>query len=309
MRVAVTGAGGRLGNALIAALAEASFTGPAGPVAWGRTDFDLDAPEAIGALLDATRAELVIHAAAWTDVDGCARDPQLAMRRNGTATGILAAAAAVRGVDLLVISTNEVFDGTRAGHPYRPNDPTAPANPYGASKLAGERAALDAYTTTVGDARDGGGGRAILGIARTAWLFGPGAPDFPVKIAQAAERAVAAGQVLRVVGDEIGTPTYVGDVAEAVVELIGAGAVAGVHHLVNGGVASRADWARDVLARLDVAIEIVEIAQAEYPRASQPPRWGVLAPTPLPAGELIRPWTEAMADYVPALRRSVTVGR
>lgn len=309
MRVAVTGAGGRLGNALIGALAEASFTGPSGPLAWGRTEFDLDAPEVIGALLDATRAELVIHAAAWTDVDGCARDPQLAMRRNGTATGILAAAAAVRGVDLLVISTNEVFDGTRAGHPYRPNDPTAPANPYGASKLAGERAALDAYTTPVGDARDGGGGRAMLGIARTAWLFGPGAPDFPVKIAQAAERALAAGQALRVVADEIGTPTYVGDVAEAVVELIGAGAVAGVHHLVNGGVASRAAWARDVLARLDISAEIVEIVQAEYPRASQPPRWGVLAPTALPGGEPIRPWTEAMAEYAPALRRSVTVAR
>ena len=309
MRVAVTGAGGRLGSALIGALGEASFTGSAGPLAWGRTHFDLDAPEDIGALLDATRAELVIHAAAWTDVDGCAREPQLALRRNGVATGMLAAAAAVRGVDLLVISTNEVFDGARGGTPYRPDDPTSPANPYGASKLAGERAALDAYATRAGDARGGGDRGARLGIARTAWLFGPGAPDFPVKIGQAAERAIAAGQALRVVGDEIGTPTYVGDVAEAVVELIGAGAVAGIHHLVNGGEASRADWARDVLDRLNLPAEIAEIAQAEYPRASQPPLWGVLAPTPLPGGEAIRPWKEAMADYAPTLRRSVTIGR
>lgn len=309
MRVAVTGAGGRLGNALIGALAAASFTGPSGPLAWGRTDFDLDAPNAIGALLDTSRAELVIHAAAWTDVDGCARDPQLALRRNGTATGILAAAAAARNVDLIFISTNEVFDGTQRGRPYRPDDPTAPANPYGASKLAGERAALDAYASRAGDARGTGDRRGGLGIARTAWLFGAGAPDFPVKIAQAAKRAIDAGQALRVVGDEIGTPTYVADVAAAVVELIGAKAVSGMHHLVNGGVASRAAWARDVLDRLEIPAEIVEIVQTEYPRASQPPRWGVLAPTPLPGGELIRPWTEAMADYVPALRRSVTVGR
>ena len=309
MRVAVTGAGGRLGNALIGALTEASLAGPAGPLAWGRADFDLDAPEAIGALLDATRAELVIHAAAWTDVDGCARDPQLAMRRNGTATGILAAAAAARNVDLIVISTNEVFGGTQGGRPYGPDDTTAPANSYGASKLAGEQAALDAYAARAGEARGTVDSQGMLGIARTAWLFGPGAPDVPVKIAQAARRAIEAGQPLRVVGDEIGTPTYVGDVAGAVVELIGAGTVSGVHHLVNGGVASRAAWARDVLDRLEIPAEIVEIAQADYPRASQPPRWGVLAPTPLPGGEPIRPWTEAMADYEPALRGSVTVGR
>ena len=309
MRVAVTGAGGRLGSALIRALEKAPFISPAGPLSWGRPDFDLDAPEAIGALLDTSRAELVIHAAAWTDVDGCAREPQLALRRNGVATGMLAVAAAARGVDLLVISTNEVFDGTRRGRAYSPDDPTAPANPYGTSKLAGERAALDAYAVTDRHVRNGGASRGVLGIARTAWLFGAGAPDFPVKIGHAAERAIAAGQALRVVGDETGTPTYVVDVATAIVELIEAGAVAGIHHLVNAGEASRADWARDVLDRLKLPVEVVEISQAEHPRPSKPPLWGVLAPTRLPGGEAIRPWQEAMADYAPTLRRSVTIGR
>ena len=79
MRVAVTGAAGRLGSALVAALGDAPFTGPAGPIAWTRAEFDLDAPESIGRLLDRDRPEVVIHAAAWTDVDGCARDPELAM--------------------------------------------------------------------------------------------------------------------------------------------------------------------------------------------------------------------------------------
>lgn len=299
MRIAVTGAGGRLGRALIAALEDAPFTGPAGPLAWTRAEFDLDAPEGIGDLLDATRPELVIHAAAWTDVDGCARDPDLAMRRNAGATGVLASATAARGIDLLVISTNEVFDGIRGEGAYGPGDPTAPANPYGASKLAGERVAFAVYAAA------GAGG--ALGIARTAWLFGPGAPDFPAKIAAAARRAIAASEALRVVGDEIGTPTYAADVADAVIELIGAGAVAGMHHLVNGGIASRADWARDVLNRLNLPAEIVEVSQAEFTRPSRPPLWGVLAPTPLPGGETIRPWQEAMADYAPTLRRSVTI--
>ena len=72
MRVAVTGAGGRLGRALIDALADAPFTGPAGPIAWGRDAFDLDAPDAVEVRLDRDRPEVVVHAAAWTDVDGCA---------------------------------------------------------------------------------------------------------------------------------------------------------------------------------------------------------------------------------------------
>ena len=88
----------------------------------------------------------MVHAAAWSDVDGCALDPALAMRRNGEATGVLAAACAGRGVDLLAISTNEVFDGRRLdGSGYDPSDPPAPGNPYGASKLEGERRAQAAF--------------------------------------------------------------------------------------------------------------------------------------------------------------------
>jgi dTDP-4-dehydrorhamnose reductase len=90
MRVAVTGSAGRLGGDLMTALADAPFTGPAGPIGWTREAFDLDAPDTIGALLDRDRPEVVVHAAAWTDVDGCARDPELAIRRNAVATGHLA---------------------------------------------------------------------------------------------------------------------------------------------------------------------------------------------------------------------------
>ena len=78
MRVAVTGSTGRLGRALVAALADAPFTGPAGPTAWTRADLDLDAPDGVTAALDRDRPEVVVHSAAWTDVDGCARDPELA---------------------------------------------------------------------------------------------------------------------------------------------------------------------------------------------------------------------------------------
>lgn len=300
MRVAVTGSTGRLGRALVQALEDAPFTGPLGPTAWGRRDFDLDAPEGVTRALERDRPEVLVHTAAWTDVDGCAADPELALRRNGTATGVLAAACAARGVDLLVISTNEVFDGARTdGIGYAPDDPTAPPNPYGASKWAGERAATEAYHAA-------GPRRGSLGIARTAWLFGPPGRDFPRKILDAADRAVAAGEPLRVVGDEWGTPTYAADVADAICELLAEDAVAGIHHLVNGGVASRADWARDIVARMGLAAVVQEVPSATWTRASVVPRWGVLAPTPLPSGEPIRPWPLAMADYAPALRRALT---
>ena len=297
MRVAVTGATGRLGSALIAALADAPFTGLAGPIAWTRVDLDLDAPDGVALALDRDRPEVVVHTAAWTDVDGCAREPELALRRNGAATGVLAGACAERGVDLVIVSTNEVFAGDRTdGRGYRFDDAVDPPNPYGRSKHAGETAAAAGYARA--DAR----GR--LGIARTAWLYGPPGPDFPTKILAAADRAEAAGEPLRVVDDEWGDPTYAADVADAIVELLAEDAHAGIHHLVNGGVASRAEWAADIAARMGVSIEIEGVPAATWTRASTPPRWGVLEPTPLPSGEPMRPWTAAMADYAPILARA-----
>lgn len=299
MRVAVSGATGRLGRALIAALEEAAFPGPSGPIAWSRPEFDLDAPDGYGALLDRDRPEAVVHAAAWTDVDGCAGDPELALARNGLATGRLATATAERGIDLVVISTNEVFDGRRTdGQGYGPDDRPNPINPYGASKLAGEEAARAAYP-----APGPGAGGPALGIVRTAWLYGPPGNDFPTKILAAAQRAAGAGEPLRLVADETGSPSYTHDVAEAITELIGSAAIAGIHHIVNTGRATRAEWARELLRQAGVTVATEDVSVSTWPRASTPPAWAVLAPTPLPGGELLRPWQEALADYLPAVVR------
>ena len=298
MRVAVTGAGGRLGRAVVTALEEAPFCGPFGPIAWSRAIFDLDAPEVAGALLDRDRPEVVVHCAAWTDVDGCAREPERAMARNGTATGILARATAQRGIDLVVVSTNEVFDGRRTdGLGYGPDDPTGPINAYGASKLAGESAAREAYagsSTARGPA---------LGVVRTAWLYGPPGNDFPAKILAAAERAAATREPLKLVADEVGSPSFSHDVAEAIAELIGSAAVEGTHHLVNGGRASRAEWGRELLRQAGIDITTEDVPAGTWPRASTPPAWAVLEPTPLPGGEPLRSWPSALAEYLPTLLR------
>jgi dTDP-4-dehydrorhamnose reductase len=300
VRVAVSGAGGRLGRALVRALEEAPFTGPGGPIAWTRAAFDLDAPATVGERLERDRVEVVVHAAAWTDVDACAREPELALARNGEATGVLARACSARGIDLIVTSTNEVFDGRRTdGVGYGPDDVPAPANPYGASKLAGERDAQDAYAGT---------SRGQLAIIRTAWLFGPGKPDFPTKILAAAGAAARTGEPLRVTGDEWGCPTYAADVADAVVELLAENEFAGIHHVVNGLFATRADWARYVVGRAMLDVEVENVPMSTWQRDSTPPRWGVLEPTPLPSGEPLRLWPDAMADYAPILLREAAGG-
>ena len=180
------------------------------------------------------------------------------MRRNAIATAELADACATAGVDLVLVSTNEVFDGRRTdGRGYAPDDRPAPANPYGveqAGRGVGRPGRVPAPRRRARRGADrrrpaaGPGAGPQLAIVRTAWLFGPPGNDFPAKILGGADRARAAGEALRVVGDETGSPTFAPDLADAIVELLAAGSFAGVHHVVNAGAVSRAGWARAVLA-------------------------------------------------------------
>ena len=181
-----------------------------------------------------------------------------------------------------------------------PTDPPSPASAYGASKLAGERAAQEAF---------GNAAATALGIARTSWLFGGTGRDFPRRILEAAARAAATGEPLRVVADEWGSPTSAADLAEAIVELLAENALGGTHHLVNAGVASRAEWATEVLriARVDVPLQ--PVPAATWSRDSTPPRWGVLAPTAMPSGVPMRPWQQALADEAVALRRAAATAK
>jgi dTDP-4-dehydrorhamnose reductase len=317
MRVAVTGSGGRLGSAVIRALADSPLATQV--LAWDLPDHDLDDPLSARRLVSAWRPVVVVLTAAWTDVDGCAEDPALAMRRNGVATGEMAEACARSGAALIVVSTNEVFDGLRTdGLAYGPTDLPNPPNPYGTAKLAGELAAREAYGATgeefaaaaLRPGHEGEPDLPALAIVRTAWLFGPPGADFPQKILAAATRAAAAGQPLSLVADEVGCPTYASDLAGAMVALIaewsrpGGRSPAGIHHIVNSGHASRAEWARRILRLGGVDVATTEVPLARWPRPSNPPRWGVLEPTPLPNGPL-RPWQDASAEYLTIIGASL----
>jgi dTDP-4-dehydrorhamnose reductase len=276
MHIAVTGAAGRLGRALVNEL------GSIGTVrAWSRPDYDLDEPDA-GARVADESPDIVVHSAAWTEVDACARHPELAERRNGAAVRELAAACFAAGSRFALISTNEVFGGDNMERAYKPDDPVDPRNPYGASKLRGEQEARSAYARRP---------EALL-IVRTAWLYGLPGNDFPSKIVAAALRARESGTVLPLVRDEIGSPSATVDVAEGIRRLIERGAH-GVRHVVNSGQATRAEWATEVLAAAGIAVATELVAAATWRRDSTPPLWAVLQ-----SDVALRTWQAATRSYV-----------
>jgi dTDP-4-dehydrorhamnose reductase len=278
MRIALTGATGRLGRALVSELRSIGDVRT-----WSRPEYDLDDPDA-ASRIRTDAPDLVVHSAAWTDVDACARHEDLAIRRNAQAVAELALACRTAGSRLVLVSTNEVFDGDLVGKGYRPEDPVGPRNPYGASKLSGERAAQYAFAERP---------EALL-IVRTAWLYGPPGNDFPAKIVAAAQRARDEGRPLLLVRDETGSPSATADVAWGIAQLIGRQAY-GIRHVVNSGQATRAEWATEVLRVADIAVATQLVPASTWRRDSTPPAWGVLT-----SDVHLRSWQEATRDYVAA---------
>lgn len=276
-RVAITGAGGQLGRQLVAAFERAGHD----VRGLGRAELDITDPDSADALRD-WRPDVVVNSAAWTDVDGCARDPERAMRVNGDGARLVAELAASVGALVVQISTNEVFDGGR-DRPYRPEDEPNPINAYGLSKLAGERAVAAATPRHL--------------IVRTAWLFGPGGTNFVTKILAAGERMRDASEPLRLVSDEFGNPTWTPDLAAAIVDASGRGRT-GVIHLAGTPATSRLEWARVALGAARVEVPIEPVPLSSFERASTPPSRAVLETSP-EGPEL--PWGPATRAYAAEL--------
>lgn len=253
-RVAITGAHGQLGSQLVLAFRNAGHE----VLPLVRPAFDLLNPGRFGSLLD-WRPDIVVNSAAWTDVEGCARDPARAMAVNGDAPGDLASAAGSVGAVVVQISTNEVFDGSLA-RPYRETDRPNPVNPYGASKLRAEELVLAADPRSL--------------VIRTAWLFGPQGRNFVTKVLDAATQARLNGESLGVVHDEWGNPTWAPFLARDVVRLIDQGAIGGIYHLAGEPPTSRFDWAARFVDR---NVTLKRISLAAYKRDSRVPPRAILS--------------------------------
>jgi dTDP-4-dehydrorhamnose reductase len=287
MRWIVTGSGGQLGRCLVRSLL--AHTGQELVRELSHAELDVGSPEAVARFwseLGDSPADFLVNAAAFTAVDRCESEQDLAFRSNADGPRLLAEGCRDAGVRMIHVSTDYVFDG-RGRVPYREQDAPAPRTAYGRSKLAGERAVLETCSDSL--------------VVRTSWVFGPGRNFVGAILGQAGlrRRGEAAGP-LRVVDDQIGCPTYAVDLADGICRLAAGGDARGLAHLCNAGAISWWDFARailDLAGYADLAVERISSASLDLP--AERPAWSVLdCGRAAEWGVSLRPWREALASYL-----------
>jgi len=245
-----------------------------------RAQADLRDRSQVEKLILSVRPEWIILSAAYTDVDGCEQNPELAFAVNASGVENVARAAQLIAARVFFVSTDYVFDG-KGRRPYETSDPIAPLNVYGASKAAGETALAKSEVAWC--------------IGRTSWLFGVHGPSFPEKILRAAETRPE----LSVVNDQLGSPTYTRDLARAIRDLVLRDA-RGIVHITNEGICSWFDFAREILAQSGRdSIPVLPISTDQAARPARRPNYSVLSPASLHAfGIRTRPWQEALRSFL-----------
>lgn len=277
MRVFVTGASGQLGSEMARAFEGDDI------IPGGRPNFDLSDERLTRAAIERAEPDVIVHAGAYTDVDGCEGDPDRAYRVNALGTRYVARAAADVGAKLVAVSTDYVFDGARR-EPYLEWDEPNPLSVYGRSKLAAEREALTAHSRCF--------------VVRTSWVYGPRGRNFVRTILRLARERPE----LTVVDDEIGGPTLAADLAEAIARLARTSSY-GIYHLPNQGECSRFDLARRALELAGQTNRVIPVSTAEYlaryPLPARRPAYSTLRNFAGSAiGIELRPWNEALTDLV-----------
>lgn len=270
MRILLAGAAGQLGQALGPALAAHEV------VACDHGRLDIADLGAVRRAVEAARPDLVLNAAAFTEVDRAESEPEPAYCGNALGPRNLALASAERGVPVVHVSTDYVFDGL-ATRPYHEYDRPNPLSIYGASKLAGEVAVQTLNPRHY--------------VVRTAWLYHQVGRNFPRTILALAARQPA----VRVVSDQYGSPTYAPHLAAAIARLIETGAY-GTYHLAGHGSTSWFGFTRALFRRLGIDTPVEPVSTAEFPRPAPRPRYSVLATLQQPR-IVLPPWEEGLAEF------------
>lgn len=287
MRLLVVGAAGMLGCDIMRAGARAGHE----LVGVGRTEIDITDAKGVEEIVGRLRAEPeslhgVVNCAAWTDVDGAETERERARAVNAEGAGNLARAAARAGVALLHLSTDYVFNGIApldaAGRarPYVESDPTGPRSMYGQTKLEGERRVLAASPRHT--------------VVRTAWLYGLDGPNFAATMLRlAGER-----EAVQVVTDQVGSPTWTGQLAPALLGLLER-EVTGLVHLAGTGEVSWNGFAREIFRQAEVECRVRPATSEQMARPAPRPAWSALASEradvlPMP------PWQDGLAGYLAA---------
>jgi dTDP-4-dehydrorhamnose reductase len=285
MRVTLFGASGLLGHDLVPALSGEHVQLTALSV----EDADLRDHERVRGVIRDSRPEWILLLAAYTDVDGCESNRDLAFAVNCEGAANVAEAARDTGSRLLFISTDYVFDGTK-GSPYQVHDARSPASVYGESKARAEERLLEILPEVC--------------IARTSWLFGHGGKCFPATILQLASTR----SEISVVNDQRGSPTFTRDLASALVKLCRAPA-RGIVHITNSGNCTWYEFATEIVRESGMPTKVKPVTTAEFPRPARRPAYSVLSPDSLHAYNIHMPeWQDALRRYLasaPAASASV----
>ena len=257
----------------------------------GRTGFDVTDAAAVRTRLEAERPNVVVHCAAHAAVDVAEGEPEEAFAVNRDGAANVAGAAAAIGARLVQVSTDYVFDGSKEA-PYLPDDAPGPLSVYGRSKLAGERAALEAS----GDAL----------VARTSWVYGTARSCFVTNMIAMAERA----ETPIVVDDQWGGPTAASSAAATLLDLLERGAT-GVWHAADRGACTPAELADEAIRLRGLDVRVERVSSAERAAAAPRPRYSALdvSATEALLGREMPCWRDGLAAFIAALPRASGVGR
>jgi dTDP-4-dehydrorhamnose reductase len=281
MRVMVFGASGLLGQALVPKLKQEQLT------ALTSNDVDLRDASAVRHAVEAAHPDWIILAAAYTDVDGCESNRELAFAVNRDGAVNVARSARDAGSRLIFLSSDYVFDGTKKS-PYEAVEQRNPISVYGETKAQAEERLLEILPDVV--------------IVRTSWLFGLGGKCFPTTILKLA----ASRPELSVVNDQRGSPTMTDDLASALLELCKKNA-RGIVHITNSGDCTWYEFAKEIVKASGLDTNIKPVSTAQFPRPARRPAYSVLSPSTRLAYEIeMAAWQDALRRYLAASRVSAS---
>lgn len=278
MTILITGGQGQLGKALAQVLEKAGYE----VYALGRHHLDVSLKDQVFSTVKTLHPTVIFHVAAWTDVDACEQDPLRAHRIHVIGTQNIIDVAQNDKIPVWMASTDYVFDGSK-GLPYEETDSPHPLNVYGKTKYEAEGVVLS-YSRGW--------------VVRTSWLFGNGLRNFVQKVLSWSQRGF-----LRIVADQVGSPTYTMDLAQAALLFIQKDLPFGLYHLANEGAPTRYEWARLILQILGKKLPILPVCSQEFPTPAPRPRatplraarWEALGLPPFPT------WEDATQRYLDTL--------
>lgn len=274
-RTLILGAKGMLGHDLAEVFEDWQ------PVLWDIEEIDITDESQVNEKLASLGPELVINAAAYTNVDGAETSKELATRINGDAVGYLVEVCKKIGAIFVHYSTDYVFSGAKV-EGYREEDKPAPINAYGLSKALGERNLVNSGSNT------------RYWLIRTAWLFGKHGKNFVETMLRLGKEK----KELKVVDDQHGSPTYTLDLARKTRAIIEEGKLYGIYHLTNSGTTTWYEFAKKIFELAKMKVKVTPCTSQEYLLPAKRPKYSILINTKLPP---MRSWQEALKEYLQSI--------